>query len=347
MLKELKYLSAYSIPLLAFVALLRPDLFAFAPIVFGFIMVPLFDFLIPIKIETVSETEQQAKLKRKIYDYFLYLSVPIHWSLICCFVYLTSHNNYSTLQLTGMILSVGLCSGVIGINVAHELGHRKNKFEQFLAQLLLLGSLYMHFFVEHNSGHHKYVGTPHDPATARFGESLYRYLPRTLIGSYLSAWKIQLNNLKKYKHSFFNSKNQMLYFQLIQLILIITLFLIAGLTITVYFVITAFIGMILLEVINYIEHYGLIRKETSPGNYERVMPKHSWNAEQILGRIILFELTRHSDHHYLASRKYQVLRYTEKSPQLPAGYPAMMLLSTIPPLWFRVMNRRVKEAASL
>jgi alkane 1-monooxygenase len=347
MLKELKYLSAYSIPLLAFLSLSRPELFAFAPVIFGFVVVPFLDFIIPVNIETVSETEQQARLKRKIYDYFLYLSVPIQWSLIGYFIYLTAQTDYSALQLTGMILSVGLCSGVIGINVAHELGHRKNKFEQFLSQLLLLSSLYMHFFVEHNSGHHKYVGTPHDPATAKFGESLYRYLPRTLLGSYVSAWRIQLRNLKKNKLGFLSWKNQMLYFQLTQLSIVLTLFFLVGLRVTVYFLITAFIGMILLEVINYIEHYGLVRKETSPGNYERVMPKHSWNAEQILGRIILFELTRHSDHHYLASRKYQVLRYMEESPQLPAGYPAMMLLATIPPLWFRVMNRKVKESTSL
>ena len=139
----------------------------------------------------------------------------------------------------------------------------------------------------------------------------------------------------------------MLYFQITQFSLVLALFFLVGLKVTVYFLITAFIGMILLEIINYIEHYGLVRKETTPGNYERVLPKHSWNAEQILGRIILFELTRHSDHHYLASRKYQVLRYMEKSPQLPAGYPAMMLLATIPPIWFRVMNSRVKDAASL
>jgi alkane 1-monooxygenase len=347
MFKELKYLTAYSIPLLSFLALNRPELFAFAPVIFGFVIVPFLDFIIPIKLETVSETEQQARLKRKIYDYFLYLSVPIQWALIGYFIYLTSQTNYSGLQLTGMILSVGLCSGVIGINVAHELGHRKNRFEQFLSQLLLLSSLYMHFFVEHNSGHHKYVGTPYDPPTARFGESLYRYLPRTLLGSYVSAWRIQLKNLEKNKQGFFSINNQMLYFQTVQVLLILCLLMLAGLKITVYFLITAFIGMILLEVINYIEHYGLVRKETSPGNYERVLPKHSWNAEQILGRIILFELTRHSDHHYLASRKYQVLRFMQESPQLPAGYPAMMLLSTIPPLWFHVMNRRVMDAASL
>ena len=345
MFRELKYISAYSIPLLAFLALSRPDVFAFAPVIFAFVLVPLLDFLIPVKTYIHTEEWEKTALSRKVYDYFLYLSVPVQWGLIGYFVYLLTANDYSPFQLTGMSLSVGLCSGVIGINVAHELGHRKNPFEQFLAQCLLMSTLYMHFFVEHNHGHHKYVGTLHDPATARFGESLYRYLPRTLIGSYRSAWKIQLKLMKKDNASFFSFQNKLLIFQLLQTFLVLAILFVGGWKVMLYFLATAFIGMILLEVINYIEHYGLTRKETGPDSYERVKPEHSWNAEQILGRIILFELTRHLDHHYLSSRKYQILRHTDNSPQLPSGYPTMMLLATVPPLWFWVMNPRVNRAS--
>jgi alkane 1-monooxygenase len=238
---------------------------------------------------------------------------------------------------------MGLLCGAFGINVAHELGHRVNKFEQFLAKMLLLTSLYMHFFIEHNKGHHKHVATASDPSTAKYNQSLYAFWPQTLMGTYKSAWKIAKEELEKKGKSWFSINNEMLLFQLIQVAFVLGIYLIFGLSVALFFLIAALLGVLLLETVNYIEHYGLTRNETENHQFERVQPHHSWNSNHIIGRLMLFELSRHSDHHYLASRKYQVLRSFDNAPQMPTGYPGMILLSLAPPIWFKVMNNQMKK----
>lgn len=342
-MKDLKYLSGYLIPVSAIIAISYPSKFAFLPLAFAFGFLPLLELLLPRNNKNLNDQQEDNILSKNHFDYMLWLSFPIHWGTLIYFIYSISNFTYTPLQLTGMTIGVGICSGVLGINAAHELGHRNSKFEQFLAQGLLLSTLYTHFFVEHNHGHHRYVATPKDPATARLNESMYVFVFRSVIGSYRSAWKIQLNQLRKYQHPFISLKNNMLIYLILQLLLCIAIFSYGGIFTLSLFIATAFGGILLLEVINYVEHYGMLRKEISPGKYEKVMPHHSWNANYPVGRIMLFELTRHADHHYKASRKYQVLRHWDQSPELPVGYPAMMLLSTIPPLWFKVMNPRVKK----
>jgi alkane 1-monooxygenase len=238
---------------------------------------------------------------------------------------------------------MGLLCGTFGVNVGHELGHRIKPFEQTLAKISLLSSLYMHFIIEHNKGHHKYVATPEDPSSARLGEPLYLFFFRTIVLSYFSAWKITLNELEKKHKSFFSLSNEMLLFQCTQILFVLLIMFLFGWVITVYFLAAALIGILLLETVNYIEHYGLQRKEIADGRYERATPQHSWNSNHVIGRLMLFELSRHSDHHYLASKKYQVLCHHDDAPQMPTGYPGMMMLSLVPPLWFRVMNPRVKK----
>jgi alkane 1-monooxygenase len=234
--------------------------------------------------------------------------------------------------------------GVFGINVGHELGHRVNFFEQTMAKALLLTSLYMHFFIEHNKGHHKKVATREDPSSARFGEWVYGFHFRSVVFSYLSAWKIANNDVRKKGKPALSLYNEMIQFQLIQIAFVILIFFVFGWLTTLYFLIAAVIGFMLLETVNYIEHYGLQRKELDDGKYERALPAHSWNSDHVIGRLFLFELSRHSDHHYLASRKYQVLRHHDDSPQMPTGYPGMMILALIPPVWFWVMNKRIKNS---
>ena len=341
-LNDLRYLSGYSIAIVSYFALTFPQYLAFGTAIYAFLLIPLFEHFIPFTDKNLSETEESNLVKKSRYDYLLWLSVPIQWGIVVYFLMLVSQNSYSALQLIGMTSAVGVCSGVLGINVAHELGHRSNKLEQFFSQLLLLSSLYLHFFVEHNHGHHRYVATPKDPATARIKENVYLFLLRSIVGGYVSAWHIQTGILKKQHISFFSLRNTMLLFQISQILMMVLIFILFGIKATLLFIASAFIGIILLEIINYIEHYGLLRKEVKSGVYEKVQPWHSWNSDHVFGRIFLFELTRHSDHHYKASRKYQVLRHFEESPQLPSGYPAMMLLSLIPSLWFRVMNPRVQ-----
>jgi alkane 1-monooxygenase len=211
-----------------------------------------------------------------------------------------------------------------------------------MAKALLLTSLYMHFYIEHNKGHHKHVSTPEDPSSARKWEPIYLFYFRTISKGYLSAWKIAAEEQAKKGKPFVHFSNQMLIFQLLQVVFLVLLLNFFGGMATLLFLAAAGTGILLLETVNYIEHYGLQRKKTESG-YERAMPEHSWNSSHILGRLMLFELSRHSDHHYLASRKYQVLRHHDEAPQMPTGYPGMMLLSFIPPLWFSIMHKRMNK----
>ena len=201
----------------------------------------------------------------------------------------------------------------------------------------------MHFFIEHNKGHHKNVATPQDPASAKYNEPIYLFYFRTIIFSYLSAWKIANNEMKKKRLAILHWKNEMVQAHIIQLAFVAIIFFLFGWKITVFYLIAAAIGIVLLETVNYIEHYGLQRKQTDENKFERAMPWHSWNSNHILGRLMLFELSRHSDHHFLASKKYQLLQHHDDSPQLPTGYPGSMILALVPPLWFYLMNKKIKE----
>ncbi|MEZ5172780.1 MAG: alkane 1-monooxygenase [Bacteroidia bacterium] len=342
-MKDLKYLSGYLLPWSTFLAIKMPETRAFFPLIFAFVIIPLVEAFVPADNSNISIQEESERKQNRLYDFMLYLSFPIQWSVIIYFVWSVSTKDYTTLQLIGITTGAGLCSGVLGINAAHELGHRKSLFERLLSQGLLLSSLYTHFYIEHNRGHHKHVATPDDPASARLNETLYHFIPRSVAGSYLSAWRIQLDLLRKNNQSFLSIHNNMLIYVIMQLALPLIILAFGGMKAMLCFLAAAAIGIALLETINYIEHYGMRRNLLPDGKYEKVLPRHSWNANYPIGRMFLFELTRHADHHYKASKKYQTLKHWDESPELPAGYPAMMLLSTIPPLWFYVMNPRVEQ----
>src|SRR5215207_3245235 len=212
-----------------------------------------------------------------------------------------------------------------------------------MAKSLLLTSLYMHFFIEHNKGHHKRVATPEDPSSARYGEMLYLFYFRSIVFSYASAWAIANRDTEKKGFNKYSLRNEMIQFHFIQFLFVAAIFFIFGWIAGLLYLVAGVQGILLLETVNYIEHYGLERRKIAEGKYERAMPGHSWNSNHVIGRVMLFELSRHSDHHYLASRKYQVLRHHDQSPQMPTGYPGMMLLATLPPAWFYVMNKRVRN----
>jgi alkane 1-monooxygenase len=273
----------------------------------------------------------------------LYATAPLHYAFLVYFLFSLQQPGLGITEYAGRILSMGLLCGVFGINVAHELGHRASKSEQALAKIMLLSSQYMHFFIEHNKGHHKKVATKDDPASARVNESLFVFYFRTIIFSYLSAWKIEGKELKKRGKPFFSYHNQMILFLLVQIAFVAIIFFVFGWLVTLCYLAAAGFGIGLLEAVNYIEHYGLSRKETEPGKYERAMPEHSWNSDHVIGRIALFELSRHSDHHYLASRKYQVLKHHDDSPQMPTGYPGMIILAHMPPVFFRIMKKQMRK----
>ena len=342
-IRALKYALPFIIYFAAFRSFTTTGWIVWTPLIWAWVLIPLIELFIRPSGKNMDTAEEEMARADKTYDILLYLVVILQFAALFQFLNNITDPGLQWYDIAGRIWVMGLLCGTFGINVGHELGHRSNKFEQLLAKILLLTSLYMHFFIEHNKGHHKRVATPDDPSSARMNEWVYGFYFRSIVFSYISAWKIAGNDVKKKNKPVFSLSNEMIQFTLIQIAFIAIIFFVFGWLATIYFLIAAGIGILLLETVNYIEHYGLQRKATSEGNYERAMPEHSWNSNHPIGRLMLFELSRHSDHHYLASRKYQVLRHHNNSPQMPTGYPGMMILSLFPPVWFWVMNKRLKE----
>ena len=331
-MKDLKYLAAFSIPLMAFLGLFLKGYWVWATPVFGFVCIPILELVFPVDTYNLKPNEAKNKLKQKVFDWLLYLNLPIVFGLLIFGLYIVSTTPLESYEVVGLIFSVGIVLGVNGINVAHELGHRQTTNERFLGKALLLPAFYMHFYIEHNFGHHLNAATPEDPATARYNQSVYSFWFTSTIRQYFSAWKIQNKLLNNNKQSFFSLKNDMFWYVIFQIAYLITVFLIFGKTALVFALFAGIVGFVLLETVNYIEHYGLLRLQTKSGRYERVKEMHSWNSNHIIGRIVLYELTRHSDHHYKTTKKYQILDCHDESPQMPYGYPTSMVLAMIPPL---------------
>lgn len=342
-IKAFKYLSPIIVYVLAWLAFTQSGWLTWSPMLYAWIFLPLVELFIKPDPKNMSAAEEELAKNDRIYDYLLYIIVVLQFIAVYKFLTAINQTGLSWWENAGRVWSMGLLCGTFGINVGHELGHRVNKFEQVLAKALLMTSLYMHFFIEHNKGHHKNVATPQDPSSARFNEPVYTFYFRTILFSYLSAWKIANDEMRKKGMPALSIKNEMLQAHLIQFLFVAIIFFAFSWLATVYFLCAAAIGIALLETVNYIEHYGLQRKETSPGKFERALPQHSWNSDHIFGRLMLFELSRHSDHHYMASKKYQILQHHEDAPQLPTGYPGSMILALIPPAWFYVMNRKIKR----
>lgn len=338
----LKYLSVFTLPLLACFSFYNTGPITFLPLIEAFVLIPLLELFFTPNSSNHSEAEEEKLVSNRLFDLMVYVVVPIQFGCLWIFLNSMTDTGMNVVTIAGRISSMGLLCGVMGINVAHELGHRKHKYEQFMAKMLLMTSLYMHFYIEHNRGHHKNVSTHEDPSSARLGESLYEFLVRSVVNAYLSAWRLEFDRLKKKGFLKLSLRNEMLQFQITQLLFVGLIYWCFGGVVAGYFVIAAVAGFILLETVNYIEHYGLSRDKKGE-RYERVMPAHSWNSDHVVGRMMLFELSRHSDHHFKASRKYQILRHLDESPQMPTGYPGMMILATLPPLWFRIMNKRISN----
>ncbi len=340
-----KYTSVYITVVVIAASLVAGGVLVFIAPVFVFGIVPLLELFFKGTTTNLTEAEEELAKKDWKYDVVAWSILPIQLALLFYFLDRVNEASLNGLEIMGMIFAFGISCGILGINVAHELGHRSTWYEQLMSKILLATSLYMHFFIEHNRGHHKKVSTDEDPASARYGENIYAFYFRSVRDSWLSAWHIENERLKKSNRNFLSIHNEMLMYQLIQLTLLGAIAFFWNWKVMLCFVGAATVGFLLLETVNYIEHYGLRRKKTDAGHYERVMPSHSWNSNHAVGRIMLFELTRHSDHHYLASRKYQVLRHQHDSPQMPTGYPGMMVLSLLPPLWFKVMHRSMEKSA--
>jgi alkane 1-monooxygenase len=342
-LRFLKYGSVYFSITIIVVSLLLGGPWVFVAPIYVFVLIPLLELVLPYSESNMDKTEEEIAKKDIKYDLMVWSVVPLQYALLFFFLNRIGDASLTWWEITGMIFSFGIACGVLGINVAHELGHRNTWYEQAMSKMLLLTSLYTHFYIEHNRGHHKNVSTDDDPASSRYGETVYAFFIRSVRDGWFSAWHLESERLKKTNTSFWSFQNEMLVLQIMQFLFVAAIGVIWGLKVMAFFIAAGTIGFLLLETVNYIEHYGLRRKKIDNAYYEKVMPIHSWNSNHAIGRIMLFELTRHSDHHYMASRKYQVLRHFDNSPQMPTGYPGMMVLSLFPPLFFSVMHKQIEK----
>ncbi|MBF6328023.1 alkane 1-monooxygenase [Nocardia transvalensis] len=305
-----------------------------------FIVIPVLDWVVGEDGNNPRDEDYETLSNDRYYRWctFLFLPVQLIGLLIACAMW--AGDELSIVDKLGLAATLGFVSG-IGINAAHELGHRVERAEQWLAKIALAQSGYGHFFVEHNKGHHARVATPEDPASARFGETLYEFLPRSVFGGLRSAIELERNRLRRKGHGWWSVHNHILQAWAMTVVLFGALLAGFGWRILPYLILQAVLGAALLETVNYIEHYGLLRQRRPNGRWARCSPRDSWNSDRLVTNIFLFHLQRHSDHHANPGRRYQTLRSSQESPQLPAGYATMILFAVIPPLWRRVMDPRL------
>lgn len=314
-------------------------------VIIAFILVPLLDVVFGEDHNNFTPQEMERLENSFLYRWAPITLVPLQLGLIIWSCVMISREGYSFLSAPfwGMALAVGIVNTAAGGAGGHELIHRVSKLEKFCGAFLYSMVCYGHFALEHIVGHHVRVSTKEDPTSSRKGESLYAFLPRTIVGSFMSVWEFEKERLGKSKKSVWSINNRLWRYLVFPVLFVPAVQVFLGTQATLYFFAQSVVCIILIEMVNYIEHYGLQRKETAPGKYEKVTPLHSWNAAYLVSNYFLFGLPRHSDHHAHANRKYQLLRSFTEAPQMPAGYPAMYILALFPPLWRMVMDPRVEK----
>ena len=308
-------------------------------------LVPVIDMIVGLDGSNPPDNLIAALEKDRYYRWITYLFLPIQYAGFVTAFWFIARGELTTIEKVGLAVTVGFIGG-LGINTAHELGHKRETVERWLSKIALAQTFYGHFYIEHNRGHHVRVATPADPASSRLGESFYRFWPRTVFGSLANAWRIERRRYAvRHRHPL-RPGNDVLNAWLMSVVLWVVMIAWLGVGILPFLVIQALIGLTLLEAVNYLEHYGMLRRIVgAPGSkrYERVDPSHSWNSNNIATNVLLYHLQRHSDHHANPTRRYQALRDYEESPALPTGYAAMILLALVPVAWRRVMDRRVAD----
>lgn len=350
-LRKLGFLACFTLPLVTLLGWWLGGYWNFLNVAYVFVGIPVIDYLSGLDVRNVPEERETDTVSSGYFQFLMYA-----WVVLQLFVFMpwavwaVATDTVSGFALVGFTLSVGLCTGGIGITVAHELGHQKSPLERFCALSLLTSVCYNHFYIEHNRGHHVHVGTPQDPATGRRGEHFYRFWWRAITQSYLHAWQLERQRLSRRKLSFWTLHNQMLRFSFFTLLVIAFVVGLGAwfsgtfsLGVLAFWLFQGLTAITLLETVDYVEHYGLRRREISLGRYEHVQHMHSWNAAHRYSNFVLFMLQRHADHHANASRRYPILRHFADSPQLPFGYPTMILMALVPPLWFAQMNPRLED----
>ena len=305
-----------------------------------YVLAPLCDWLIGEDRVNAPESAVPALEVDSYYRHIVFLYIPTQYVLTIVGAWFAVQGTLAWWELLGLVLTVGMINGV-GINTAHELGHKTNALERWLAKITLAPVAYGHFFIEHNKGHHKNVATPEDPASSKMGETFWAFLPRSVVGSLKSAWDIEAERLRRLGKPVISVENENLQAWTMTVVMFGALGVWLGPWALLFLVVQAVFGFSLLEVVNYLEHYGLLRQKLADGRYERCQPRHSWNSNHVVTNLLLYQLQRHSDHHANPTRRYQSLRHFEDSPQLPSGYAAMILVAYIPRLWFKLMDPKV------
>lgn len=314
------------------------------PLWFGVLLVhvilPVIDWIVGEDLDNPPEDQIEELENEKYYSYVLYAFAPLQIAVLCLGTWMMATRTLPWYHYIGLTLSIGLVNGA-GINAAHELGHKRSTFDRWMSRLMLAPSFYGHFYVEHNKGHHKWVATPNDPASARMGESFWTFFPRSVVGGLISAWRIEQERLQrggKDIMGIYILDNEVILSWILSSTLFSTLLWVFGMRTLPFLIGQAIYSFSLLETINYLEHYGLLRQKDKDGNFERCLPEHSWNSNHMVTNLFLYHLQRHSDHHAHAHRHFQSLRHFENSPQLPSGYAGMISVAYIPWLWFKIMD---------
>lgn len=321
------------------------NLFTWLPMAVLFVMLPSADYLIGRDTHNLSEQDFNKLERQSLYQALTLLCLPIYLLLLFYAAGWFKSGQLSTAGMVGLVFSHGVIGGVVAINAAHELIHKANRFESTVGGLLLACVGYGTFKVEHLRGHHVHVSTPQDASSAPFGQNVYAFVAQSIRRNVLSSFKLEADRLHKLEVSRFSWRNESLLLSACSLLLLLSFGLYFGPLGALFFAVQAMVAISTLEVINYLEHYGLERKQLPSGRYERTTHLHSWNSSYLLTNLLLFQLQRHSDHHENPRRRYQTLRHFDASPQLPGGYSAMFLLALVPPLWFKVMNSRVPQTS--
>lgn len=310
------------------------------PVVFFYTIVPLFDRILGEDQSNPPESAVPALDADLYYRWVTYLLAPVLWAAFIFSAWFVSKFDLPLHAMFAMVLISGSVGGFC-INLGHELGHKNTQLEKWLAKIVLAPSGYGHFFIEHNRGHHRDAATPADPASSRMGESIYRFVLREMPGAWFRAWELEKSRLQKAGLPVFSLHNEIIQPALLTLALWGSLVAWLGWNVLPFLVVASFWANFQLTSANYIEHYGLLRRQRAPGKYEACQPHHSWNSNHIFSNWILFHLQRHSDHHAHPLRRYQSLRHFDNLPTLPSGYFAMFLVAYIPPLWRAVMDPRL------
>ena len=308
-------------------------------------ILPLLDHLSGLDSANPSDELMEELADDRYYVYIMYGATVLHWAALVYMAYTVSHYDFSWFSILGGALSAGIANG-LALVAGHELGHKVNdKAQVFCAKLMLACSGYGHFFIEHNKGHHKDVATPEDPASSKFGETIYKFVQREIPGAFRRAWELESARLHRLGKSEWSLSNEIIQPAIITITAYTLMLAYFGPVMIPFLAIAAGYGWWQLTCANYVEHYGLLREQGDNGRYERCQARHSWNSNHKVSNLVLLHLQRHSDHHAHPTRPYQLLRDYPEVPGLPSGYPWMFAVSMFPSAWFSLMNPMVVDWA--